>query len=95
MVKARDDLLASQMNDDELVMMDINTGSYFGLENVGISIWQQLEKPRSVQEICDRIVNEYNLNKNDVPIESDILEFLENMRKESLIEILPNHSTDK
>jgi Coenzyme PQQ synthesis protein D (PqqD) len=46
---------------DEVVMMDIEHGSYYGLEKVASRIWAFTEQPTSVGSVCDRLVAEYDV----------------------------------
>jgi len=48
--------------DDELVMMDVDKGAYFGLDSVGVSIWAQLESPISLDELVSRLVKLYEVS---------------------------------
>lgn len=45
----------------ETVLLDINSGIYFGLDPVGTSIWTIIEVPRSIREIRDALLNEYDV----------------------------------
>ena len=38
--------------DDELVMIDIDLGKYFSLNQVASSIWDCLDSPKTHDEIC-------------------------------------------
>lgn len=46
--------------DDSLVLVDENSGHYFGLNEVGAMIWRLLEEGRDEADIVDTIVNEYD-----------------------------------
>jgi hypothetical protein len=47
----RADLMASDLSATETVMMDIDQGLYFGLENVAKDIWDYLASPRTLAEL--------------------------------------------
>jgi hypothetical protein len=46
---------------DELVMMDIEQGKYFSLNPVATSIWDLLEAPMSLDELCSSLNEEYDV----------------------------------
>ena len=48
--------------DDELVMLDARIGAYFGLDGVGTRIWELLEEPRSVEDLCAVLVSEFDVD---------------------------------
>ena len=50
---------------DKAVMMDLERGSYYGLNGVGARIWALLEQPASLGQICDRLVEEYEVEPDE------------------------------
>jgi DNA-directed RNA polymerase delta subunit len=46
---------------DEMVMMDIQKGKYFSLNSVATFIWDLLEEPLSIEELCEKLMNEYEI----------------------------------
>jgi Coenzyme PQQ synthesis protein D (PqqD) len=44
------------------VVLHFDKGVYFGLNEVGTLIWNQVQQPRKVQEICDAILGEYEVS---------------------------------
>jgi hypothetical protein len=45
---------------DEVVLLDLASGNYFGLEAVGARIWQLLGEARSTASIRDTLLAEYD-----------------------------------
>src|SRR6266851_3148762 len=45
----------------EAVVLDFKSGMYYGLDEVGASIWKLIAEPRTVGEICDALVAEYEV----------------------------------
>ena len=41
-------LLATELNDSEVVMLDVDRGEYFGCEGVSKTIWDALEHPKTI-----------------------------------------------
>ncbi len=37
----------------EIVLLHVDKALYFGLQGVGAAIWNNLEEPRSVLDVCD------------------------------------------
>ena len=46
---------------DELVMMDLEQGKYFSLNPVATRIWDLLEQPVTVEELCGLLMDEYDV----------------------------------
>lgn len=57
--------------DDELVMMDIEQGKYFSLNPVATRIWELLESPRSLEDLCDILMDEYDVEKGQCSNETE------------------------
>ena len=77
-------VLSTQM-DEELVLMDVQTGNYFSLEEVSLEIWRALAEPMTVSDLCDRLIARY-----DAPeprIRASVLKFLEKCKEHDLIRV--------
>lgn len=72
--------------DDDLVMMDITKGSYFSLNSVATRIWELLEKPLSLDSLCNELLNEYDVSP--VQCRADVEEHLTKMQELGLIQKL-------
>lgn len=72
------EIIDSQI-DDEVVMMNVEKGSYYGLNNIGSAIWEALEEPKSINELVDKFTEEYDVSVEDC--KTDITLFIENMVK--------------
>lgn len=59
--------------DDEVVMMDIESGFYFGLNSVASIIWELLKDGKTVDELADFLITEYDVNRKQCLEETDIL----------------------
>ena len=55
------DTISGQI-DDELVMVDIEKGSYFSLNSVATRIWELLENPLTTDDLCELLVKEYDVS---------------------------------
>lgn len=69
----------------ESVILNLKTGMYFGLNEVGASIWNLLQQPRSVKDICAQILEEYEVESEQC--ERDVLTLLHELSESELIEI--------
>ena len=71
-MKRSDNAMARQV-DDELVILDINSGRYFGLNEVGTFIWDCLEGDCSREDIVDAIVAAYDVDRIEASTDADEL----------------------
>lgn len=75
--------LIGALIDDELVMMSADKGQYYGLAGVGLRIWELLEQPRRFNELVDRILDEFEVERE--VCEKDLVEFLGQMVRLGLV----------
>lgn len=84
MIKRVDKIDATEFN-DEKVMMDIEKGKYYALNEVGSSIWDKIESTISVSDIVEKLLEEYDVSKEQCT--EEVLNYLNNLEKEKLIEV--------
>ena len=70
---------------DDVVALQAQRGSCFGLENVTAEVWRLLEQEPTLQELCDRLVEEYEVDP--LVCRSEVASLLEAMREEGLVEL--------
>jgi hypothetical protein len=68
----------------EATIIDFQSGSYYGLDEVGATIWKLIAEPRTVSEICDAVVAEYEVDPE--VCERDVLALLGKLAASGLIE---------
>ena len=78
--------LATQNVDDTLVVADATSAWCYGMEIIAGQIWQLLDRPRTVADLCSALTNGYDVSRETC--ESDVLEFVEELNREGLIEIV-------
>jgi hypothetical protein len=71
--------------DDELVMADIDAGKYYGLNDIGTAIWQNLETQITVEDLCKRLCESYEVTTEQCAAE--VMAFLEDLASRSLIHV--------
>ncbi len=70
---------------DEAILIDINTGTYFSLNEVGTEFWEMLDGIQTIEQHATVIANKYEVETSMVV--ADLLELAEEMAKDSLIVI--------
>lgn len=48
---------------DEIIILNMETGDYLGLNSVGSAIWEHLKTSHSVAEIIDMLMTEFDVDK--------------------------------
>ena len=84
-VRRIDDVLDADM-DGELVMMDIDQGSYFGLNTTATRIWSLLAQPVVISDLCHQLTAEFNVPEKQC--EQEVVRFLENLLRRGLLQVV-------
>jgi len=70
---------------DEAIILNAESGEYFGLAGVGLSIWRKLQEPISVTDLHAALLEEFEVESD--ACERDLHSLLEEMRRAGLIEV--------
>lgn len=79
-----DEILSTEL-DQEVALMSIDAGAYYGLKGTARSIWEILETPVSFSDLVARLVEEYKVSPEDCA--ADVQEFLRQMEQEHLLRV--------
>jgi hypothetical protein len=83
-VSAAKDQISSSLGDEE-VILHLQSGTYYGLNEVGTRIWHLLQKPKPVSEIYEQLLLEYEIDAGQC--ERDVLALLQQLADQHLIEV--------
>ena len=79
------EVMARQVG-EETVILDLASGTYFGLDPVGARIWQLMTEGKTLAEVCATMLAEYEVTRED--IERDVLRLTEELRAKQLISVV-------
>lgn len=83
-INAIKDHLYSELK-DEGVVLSLKNGKYYGLNEVGRSIWKAIQSPATVIEIQNALMDEYEIDEESC--KNEVLSFIRQMAQEELVEI--------
>ncbi|MBF0406255.1 MAG: PqqD family protein [Candidatus Riflebacteria bacterium] len=84
-IKSSDELISTPVK-DELVMMNVETGKYFGLNHVATTVWQNLQNEISVADLCEKVCSEFEVSPE--VCRSEVMAFLETLHQKDLISVV-------
>ncbi|MBF0611977.1 MAG: PqqD family protein [Magnetococcales bacterium] len=67
-------------------MLDVQRGLYFGVGGVGSRIWEILQQPISIGEICQLICAEFEVDEDKCL--ADLLGYFPRLLKNNIVRIL-------
>jgi hypothetical protein len=82
-IRRTGEVLVSEV-DGEVVMLDRESDVYYGLNEVGAHIWEQLEEPRTVEELEGSTAETFDVSR--VRCRDDVREFLGDLLESDLVE---------
>lgn len=87
LVASKDQVSADLSSDsaESVVILNLKSGVYYELKEVGTHVWNLLQQPCSVQSILDKLLEEYEVDAERC--EADLLALTENLARYGLIEI--------
>jgi len=82
-VIASDTALSTTL-DGEAVILETESGTYYGLNDVATQIWDTLDEPRTVAELQESILEQYDIEADRV--QRDLESVLSDMAANDLVE---------
>ena len=71
---------------EEVVMLDMESGFYFGLNSVASVIWAMMEKGISFEDLCDQLIEQFDVER--ALCESDTQELIDQLLEKKIIRVI-------
>lgn len=85
-IVARNDTdLLTTVVDGELIGMSVEQGACYGLNGIGTRIWALLVEPRSVADLSEQLISEYDVEPDQCLRE--VMELVVELRAEGLVNV--------
>ena len=81
----RDPEVIAAEADQDLVMVSISSGNYYGLTDVGREIWDAIGHPKRISDLIDDLTAIYHIDSSSC--EDQTLSFLETLLDEGLLQV--------
>ena len=82
------DTVFAQEVDAEMVLLDMESENYFGLDEVGTAIWQAMQEKDTLQEVFDILMEQYDVEEE--VLEKDLSDFVGKLLESGLVELKEN-----
>ena len=77
-----------QVLDGQAVVLNLDSGYYFGLNEVGTRFWQRLGETDSLDTIVEGLLGEFEVERS--VLEQDIAELINDLKTRKLVEEAPS-----
>jgi hypothetical protein len=81
-VQIQDDVLFQELQ-GEAVLLNLKTGVYLGLNQIGTRIWQLLQQDGTLNTVLEAILQEYDVTREKCA--QDLLDLVGQMEKQGLL----------
>ncbi len=71
--------------DDEVVILSLADGTYYGLNPIGARIWDIIQEPTTLGELVSKLADEYSVDH--ATCEQDVADLVHKMVERGLIEV--------
>jgi len=82
------DTVFAQEVDGEMVLLDMESENYFGLDEVGTAIWQAMQEYGNLQEVFNALLEQYDVEAE--VLENDLSHFVSKLVESGLVKVTPN-----
>lgn len=79
----REDAVAAQPVPDDLLVLDLHSGRYYGVGPVGAVVWELLDGRRTLAEVAAEVCRRFEVDREQA--ESDLVAFLDSLEGRGLV----------
>jgi len=84
-VEFPEDVIAQQVG-EEMVLLDLEAGVYYGLDPVGRRIWELLTEHRRLRVVFETIAEEYDVTPE--VLQQDLLQLVQELQARGLTQVV-------
>lgn len=84
LIKMSPDVFFQEL-DGESVLLNVKTGVYYGLDEVGTRMWTLLAEHREVEKTCAILLDEYEVTEDR--LREDLWGLIEQLNRKGLVEV--------
>lgn len=70
---------------NEKVMMDLDQGKYFALNDVGSRIWELTKENTTVQDIIDELLKEYDIDEETC--KTEVINYIKDLVSNGVVKV--------
>ena len=79
------DSVFAQKVDGEMVLLDMESENYFGLDSVGSAIWSAIEEKKVLKDVYEKLLQEYDVEPE--VLQKDLSDFVQKLIDSGLVKV--------
>lgn len=84
-LRVKPSIIYTELDNKEAVLLNFETKYFYGLNEVGAKIWQMLDGKKTIEEITNAIVDEYDIDKDKAF--NSVNRHIKKLIKEKMVEV--------
>lgn len=84
-IQRSDNFVAAAIEGDT-VMMNVESGHYFGLDDIGTAAWEALQQPQSIAQIRDQLLQQYDADETQCG--NDLIDFFGELLAQDIVHVV-------
>lgn len=76
-------VVSTELDDAESVLLDLNTRRYYTLNETGVVIWQQLKDGKSIREVAVAVASRFDITADEATTFVEV--FVSSLEQEGLV----------
>lgn len=68
---------------EEAILIHLDTGTYFSLNNIGTEFWELFDGEKSIKELAEIVASKYKVDAEMVT--TDLIELVEKLAEDALV----------
>ena len=73
--------------DGEIVALNVESGTCYGFNSTATRVWSMIEQPRTIGEICEALVAQFDVQPEDC--RRDVIELIRELQSDGLVKSEP------
>ena len=82
-LRVNEDEIAAEVVESETVLINLSTGTYYTMDNVGSVVWSMIERSHSIEEIGSRLATHYSVDPD--PVLADLCGLVHDLLDQRLV----------
>ncbi|WP_424016475.1 PqqD family protein [Halorientalis pallida] len=84
-IEAAENCLSTTL-EGESVILHVDAGKYYGFNEVGTRVWEQVQEPQTIESVCETITDEYDVSTEQC--REDVDELVTELIEKDLVHVV-------
>ena len=82
-IQIPDDILFQELSNGEVVFLNLDNESYYGLDNTGSIFWKELTNTKNIEKAYNNLLQQFDVTPRELT--KDLKHFLEELKNNGIV----------